>query len=480
MTTPKRATTHYIKSITIDSPRFEEEGGAIDVTAITPEINLYESLYSPYITGDLMIADTSGITNYIKASGQETVTIELYVDEDNPLIREFVIYAVRKQVKYENSSSSVYVYSLIEKHGFFSFFQRINRGYNGNIKDIIFAVYKNELFGAKDTDDETAGEQDIEKNMLKEANFERASQSVKIVSPNKTPLGLCMWLANRATSEYGEPFFLYSSLREGPQFRSLGSLLQQPSQNPTKPYRYSQVYTSVQFDDEIYRIFSLTIPEQDNSIALARSGAFGIVYQSIDPFFKTNDRAIYQDKFNQDDYFKHKKEAGRTLAEYNLYDDKFRIGPQSKVDADGNPVEGLSLAELNSQIHSQINTSYAFDDWNGFDEESDIGLHLNKVRRRSDLAFMQKQKMEIVIPGYNMLKNDTNTSIGKLIDIRIPSDMVQFQTPDPEQKMDNKKTSSGPGGGVYLVTKVRHRFSLDANYIASLEVAKMAAAQPLE
>lgn len=471
----KRATTFTLRSVKINSPRFEKDGGSYDITAVTPEINLYESLFNPYITGEIMVADTGGISNQIRASGQETVTIELYVEDDAVLQREFVIYSVKKQIKGINSASSIYIYSIIEKHGFFSFFQRINKSFNGNISGIIYNVFRSELYGL--TGDDSI-ENDIEKKLLSAENFEDAYQTVKVISPNKTPLGFCMWLAKRATTEYGEPFFLYSSLKEGPQFKSLGSLLSASPINDGKPYRYSQVYTATNFIDEIHRILEIDVPETDNSIALAKAGAFGVLYQSIDPFFKSNDRTVYEYKFNQDEYFKQKKAADRTLAEFNIYDENFRIGPKSSVLGDKTVVEGQTLAELNSQIHAQINTSFMFEDFNSYDEEPNIERHIYKMRRSSDIAFLNKQKMTVVIPGYNMLNQKTNTSIGKIIDVRIPSDITHVATPDEDEIYDKKKTA-GDRGGLFLTTKVRHRFGLDNNYVASLEISKMASAEKL-
>lgn len=469
-----RATNYFLRSVEISSPRFSSEDGPIDITKIVVELNLYENLMVPYITGELMIADTEGLSNIIKASGQETIKVDLYVNQEFPLTREFIIYSVKKQTKNINTGSSIYVFSIIEKHGFFSYFQRINKSFTGNISDIIYNVYASELFGLTETNNQT----DIEANLLNADNFEPTSQTIKVISPNRTPLSFCMWLAKRATTEVGEPFFLYSSLREGPQFKSLFTLINTPLEPNTPAYRYSQVYTSANFNDEAYRILNIDIPENDNSIALAKAGAFGILFQSIDPFFKTNDRAIYQAKFNQNEYFNEKTQKGRNLADFNLYDDQFKIGPGFTTQEDGSVTPGKSLSELNSQIHSEINTTFSFEDFNGYDEEPNVNRQLLKVKRSSDMAFMQKQKMSIIIPGYNMLKSKANNSIGKVIDIRIPADRMHTQTPNDDEIYEKKKTA-GDRGGLYLTTMVRHRFGLEQNYMASLEVTKLSSNEVL-
>ena len=474
MSDNQRGPNYYLRSADISSPRFTTEEGPIDISKIILEINLYENLMVPYITGDILIADTEGLSNIIKASGQETIRLELYVSQDAPLVREFVIYSIKKQTKNINTSSSIYSFSIIEKHGFYSFFERINKSFTGNISDIIYNVYYSTLFGLSETDPNV----DIEQSLLKPENFEPTSQYIKVISPNKTPLAFCMWLAQRATTDIGEPFFLYSSLREGPQFRSLFSLINQAVEPNTPPYRLSQVFTEANFVDEIYRIVDINIPENDNNIALAKAGAFGMIYQSIDPFFKSNDRTIYQAKFNQNDYFNEKKSKGRTLADFNLYDDKFRIGPGISVQEDGSVLRGKSMAELNSQIQSQINTSFSFENFSSYDEEPNINRHLLKVKRNSDMAFINKQKLNVIIPGYNMLKSKTNTSIGKIIDVRIPSDRVHTQNPDDDELYETKKTA-GNNGGLFLTTAVRHRFGLDQNYMASLELAKLSSNEEL-
>ena len=487
----RRATDFSIKSISIDSPRFGDKG-AIDITAIVPEFNIFESLHSPYLTGDMMMVDTTAVSNQIMAQGQETVRIELYTDDDHPLVREFMIYTIRKQSKQLSASTSTYIYGLIEKHGFYSYFQRLNRSFSGNIGGIIYDIYKNILFEKQDGEDGDL-EPDDEKRLLNQDNFSSPFQNIKVISPNMTPLAFCQMLTKRATTEYGEPFFLYSTLRSGPQLRSLPELMSARPVNTSVPYRFSPVYHDDNLENEAYRIISLEFPENDNSIALARAGAFGILYQSIDPFFKTNDTNKYQAKFDQHAYFNQKVRRGstyaakdaalRTFYDKNIYDDEFRIGDrpaiddkgQTITDDDGNPVRGQALHELTSQIHSQVNTSFAFENFSGYDEEGNIAHHLHKVSRISELAFMGKRRLSAIVPGLTILNSDENKAVGRVFDLRIPSDKIQLS--GDRDNLTDHKTTETMEQGLFLAVGAHHMFKTmgsDTTYTVSIDFSKLA------
>lgn len=442
MTNPLRATSYFLESVIIQSPRLEEP---YDITNVIGEINLFESLNSPYITGNILLVDSSFLSSEIRFTGEETVTIKVYVDDDYKLEREFIIYSVPKQEKSFNDNVSVYILNIIEKHGFYSYFNRLNKAYSGYINDIIYSIYDTVLFDQTD------------KAFLNYDNFERPFQNIKVLANNRTPLGLCMSLAKRATNDIGEPFFLYSSLKEGPQFKSLNSLLTGNLMNPGDPFIYTQVQNSTDLKEEKRIVVDMTVGDNDNSIALAKAGALGMRYVSIDPFNKKINKSDYEIDFRQPDYYERKKNAGSVIGE-NIYDEEFSVGPDDK-----------KLHELNSQIYSEVNTSSGFgQDIKGYDEEAMLSDHLKKVSRRSDMAFLDKQKYSMTIPGHMMFNRSENTSIGRMMEIIVPSDIPLVQKTD-ESEMKHPKRS----GARFLSTKARHRFGLNSHYYVSLEVARL-------
>lgn len=437
----QRATTYSLESVIISSPRLEND---VDVSNVTAEINLYENLLTPYISGDIVITDTSNLSSLIKFNGQERVRIRLSVDPQYAIERDYIVYALRYQGKSTNDNASVMVLSIIEEHAFYSYYKRLSWSYKGNIANIIRSVLTSDL--------------GLEESSAKMSNFDPRDnpfQSLKFVVPNWSPLKFIDTLTRRATTERGEPFFCFSSLRNGIMLRSLSELLTTTPANANEPYRYTQINLNTDPIAEKRTILTATFPESDNTIKLAQSGALGVKMFNVDTF----DPAKTQiGDFKIDEYFDQKKADGVTLNDYTPYDENFTIGPDNQP-----------LHDLDSQFFSQVNPSSMFDDTNSFNEEPSIAEHLHKVRRSSDMSILDKEKYEIQIPGMSMLETDDNTSIGRVISVIMTSNLPMISDTPIEEAVDEKR---GSVGSLFLITKVHHRFGIDNQYFASLEISR--------
>ena len=210
---------------------------------------LFESLYSPYVTGNVLVVDSAAMSSQINFNGTERCRIRVYVEESEPLETEMVVYSVSKTAKSEaNDQTSTYVLELIEPFGFYDGFARVRGSYSGNLSDIVREIYREHLG------------QDID--------AEQCHQRSKVVVPNLSPVESGRWLAGRATSDFGEPFFLYSSLRDGPAMSSLGELCRR-EQHLDKPYLYTSTpsNTQEQFERMARKVITMNIDEQDNVLA---------------------------------------------------------------------------------------------------------------------------------------------------------------------------------------------------------------------
>ena len=440
-TSPYRATSYQLDEVILTSPRLDEERG-VDISNIVVEINLYENIELPYVAGDITIADSANLTSIIKFNGQEKVTIRLAVDEQYPLEREYVVYALRYQGKSINDNSSLLVLSIMEEHAFISHFKRLSWRYGGNARDIVRSVLTSDL-GL-----------DPDGTKLRSFDGEEPVQSFNFLVPNWTPMKFIDTVTRRSTTDIGEPFFCYSSLREGVVFRSLAELLTSAPTNPNEPYKYTQVARTTDLVEEKRVILTAVFPESDNSVRLARQGALGMRYFVVDPFDPAkNDDA----KFTIVDHFNRKKEAGTTLNAFTPYDEEFTIGDDER------------LHDLESQFYSQVNTSLSYGETRGFDEEPDVGAHLRRVSRMSDVSVLDKERYEIGIPGYTLLDSDANTSIGRVISVIMTSNLPAVSDTPSEEIMDDKR---GSVGALFLVRKCRHSFDVKNQYKATLEISR--------
>ena len=62
----------YVKSIILDSERIEE---SLDIGSSVTDIDIFENLNKPYLTGTMVFVDNSAVVEGVDILGGETVTV---------------------------------------------------------------------------------------------------------------------------------------------------------------------------------------------------------------------------------------------------------------------------------------------------------------------------------------------------------------------------------------------------------------------
>ena len=160
-----------VKRAIISADRLNKE---IDITQNLAELNIFESLNTPYLTGKCAISDDQGLFDALEFQGTEILELEIGAsDTDNTtavLNKRFYMIGIEKQTKANQSASaSVFVFDLIDEHGFLGRIQKISKSYTGSLEKIVKSILQNELgrrvdigyTGAKTSSDELSAQQDI-------------------------------------------------------------------------------------------------------------------------------------------------------------------------------------------------------------------------------------------------------------------------------------------------------------------------------
>ena len=99
-----------------------------DVRTSISELNIFESLDKPYLTGTVAILDDKGLFDKISFNGTEKLRISIASvgNELDPIIeREFFLNSVEKQKKSnDNGKSSMFLFTFIDQSAFSS---RLNK-----------------------------------------------------------------------------------------------------------------------------------------------------------------------------------------------------------------------------------------------------------------------------------------------------------------------------------------------------------------
>ena len=131
-------TEFLIKKLRIRKDR--DDGSAVyDITAVINEVNIYEHIDKPYLTGQILFADNDRIVERTEISGTEVVEIEITTDNGKPeytIQKRFIITEIVRSVK-TNDSTELVGFSLIEDIGYYSRLIKLQKSYNGKPADII-------------------------------------------------------------------------------------------------------------------------------------------------------------------------------------------------------------------------------------------------------------------------------------------------------------------------------------------------------
>ena len=68
----KKSTQFEIRELTLVI-----KGGSIDITQIFEEINLYDSLFLPVISGNILIRDAIGLSGKLLFDGSEVLLVDI-------------------------------------------------------------------------------------------------------------------------------------------------------------------------------------------------------------------------------------------------------------------------------------------------------------------------------------------------------------------------------------------------------------------
>lgn len=434
-----------IDSVIITSGR---NGREYNLGAVISEIDLFEHIDKPYITGKILFVDNARVIENLNLSGTEKIKIIIKLEEEEDSIlkieKNFYVDEIIKSVK-TNDDTEVVGLSIIEDIAYLSQLIRVSKSFSGNASEIIKRVLKDYL------------KRDL--FILSDKEYSEPNP-MRIVTPNLTPIEIINWVKDRSSTSNGMPFFLFSTLCDDRiRYLDLETMTKlNPLNMSTREYSYAQgVPNNAGAIDKIsqsYMINSYNYSNNENQLFLARKGAIGSTYNFIDTLTNTvNSKKINAKSLLDRLYFTPNQNI-------RTYDDKTKI-------------DGSEMHEYDTREISQIAPTVSYDDevYN-FYESKDINTHMFKAESRALRYFLHKSAVDINVPGRNFLYKNINKSIGNLITISFKSNEVSYDENDAINNRDRKKS------GNYFIYAARHVFQGN-QYTVNLSCTKLASERGL-
>ena len=153
-------------------------GARLNIIDQVQEFHIYQSIDTPYISGNILIADSAGIAEVLPLLGQERLLFSLRTPEHEGKIDfnnyHAIIYNVEKRFHTTEREQGFLVNWTTIDH-YKNIRTKISESFKGNISDIVAKILKDENYlGTK-----------------KDINIEKTQNIRKFVFPNINAMAIC-------------------------------------------------------------------------------------------------------------------------------------------------------------------------------------------------------------------------------------------------------------------------------------------------
>jgi len=427
---PVNATDYTLVSLKVSSDRMTNSNKEIELKGVSIEINIFEHLEKPYLTGTVVILDNADLNSTVGFLGCEKMTVKIATDNDSLTTIEKVFYITNVANSIQaNTNNKILVLDILEDIAFVSRQKRISQSYDGTPNMIIKKMLNEHL-----------------KRKLRDITISiHTDGPMRVVVPNMTPLQALSWIKDRAISENGLPFYLFSTICDDDiRFLDLEKIMENPPLNQdAMPYTYSSAYGSnlSKFNKFVqsFIIQGVKASSKVNQLQFAQEGLLSSTYD----YFDTTVGFSSEEKHNIDEFY-------NELREKNI----IKVNQSEGLIDNTSIVDDKKSHEFDTKHISQIITGNIFSDgiFNYYESKD----HSFKAKKKSINRLMQKDAIDITVAGKNFLSSDKNVSIGNSILLKFMSSMDQLnlQNTTPEEEyIDHKKS------GNYMIYAARHIFS---------------------
>jgi hypothetical protein len=384
-------------------------GVAQNVMGQMLQLQIFEDLFSPFITGSLILRDALDLTNVMPFIGEEFLELKVSTPTVPGGILEgrFHIYKMSDRTQIGDRSVAyelhfISIESLVDTN------KKVSKVFSGKISDIVPTFVTDKLDG-------------LESN--KKFIVEPTRNSIKYISNFWSPVANLTFAAENSISETQSPSFLFFENRDGFNFRSLDSMY---SGEVRQKFMYDK-YTRDNFPlggntlnslQDYMRIGEYEIPTMHDYMDRLRSGMLSSRLISYDSTKKTYTAKNYSAKARY--------ETQKHLNEHPLFSKNAISRPQAM----------------------QIFYPRAYETFTSFGDTTNARILQERI---SVLKMAEAQKLNISVPGR------LDYTVGMLVDVHMTK-MQPIRGRETNDEIKDKIIS-----GKYLVTAINHTISSEGH-----------------
>jgi hypothetical protein len=453
-----------IVEISLESEKFARPfilAGINTTNPIVSELNIYENITRPFLTGNIVIQDDTDLLRRIKFDGTERIKVIVSYpsDEESDNITKTFIAANILNLTKINDYTTMASINLIEDIGFFDKIQKISKHYDGTGEQIIRKIVIDNLQRDPDTDP-------VDTRSLTPSH----QSAFRYIIPYQTPFEAIRTILYKMTTSAGLPYFFYSTLNSDQLILTdMESIYRREPFNVNTPFVFSQMFTNnvPNIELQAFTLYSFDGDNLDNTLLLAQKGGTGIQFSNTNMTTGSN----YSTHVDMYDEFQGLTQ-GILPEDYQqdfLFNRTFIADPSGENQA--------KLTEYSSVVRSSFSVSdtFPYDNLNGFNEETNQSDHRLKVVRDGFIEHIMKTRYKIFVPGLLFLTKRTDTSVGSQINIRVFRSEIEEGPQQARLSEDEKKS------GNYIILTKRHVFDIPGElHNVSMEISRLSNKRTVE
>lgn len=408
----------------------------LDIRNLVLECHIFESIYQPTITCDIVITDAIGFIEGAPITGQEKVSISIDTPKSSDsksvgdtFDRDFIVYKISSRGFDTTQGTNIYILHLCTKEFLVGNALAFSSSYRGTPSEICQKLFK-DAFQTQDI----------------KLNVEKTLRETLVVFPNTNLFKSINMLSNYSQSEQHNTstFLLYEDHVNGFNYISVETLLQKKP-GDTDKYFFENTPNTPDSSRSSRKNFTIRnlemIKDFDNLLGLS-TGMFSSRTISHDLVTKSYNitKYNYGDDFTASDSIYSNPLIKSKSSNFSYNDDKYCENMTYLISTD--------LFRKNDEYVKSKKSELDTNHFRAMNEV--VGGRVSKLHQ------IDYMKMKIDIPG------DLRLCAGKIINILVPT---------MSKKTNNSETLDKRLSGKYLISNITHSFSKN-QYATKCEVIK--------
>ena len=396
-------------------------GKEMNVTNQLLEVKIFEDLFSPFISGSLILRESLDLLNNLPLMGQEYLQMKIRtptLGEKDAIQGLFYVYNMTDRA-FVVERNVVYKLNFISYSALIDSNTKLSKPFEGKISDIakkIIANWNGDF-------------------AVKDANIETTRNATKYVSNYWSPAKNLNYITNQAINLDGSPSYLFFENRQGFNFKSLASMYKA---DPVQKFNFSLKAREIDKGGDAHRnvvkeyqrMQSVDFPEGFNTLSKLGRGTYASTLHTHDLVTKQ----YKERKFNYQDTFADKNHQHLNKFPITAKSTSFIFGSASTI--------------ITDEIHFGV--------YNGYGDISNSDI---LQERLSLLNLADAMKVTVEVSGR------TDYTVGQ----KVLLEMTEAEVLDDTDTLDSEEDMLF--SGYYLIGSINHTVNRE-KHVCTMELIK--------